>query len=299
MNALNVAVVGVGSFGRHHVRHLSRHARVGSVTVVDRNGERARACAATHGARVAEDVASVSPDAAVITVETEAHRAVAESLIARGVHVFVEKPIAASDIDAFALVAAAERAGVVLQVGHVERFAPAFVAIAERAQGIRSIKAVRHNPPRPTPPTADVVVDLMIHDIDLALALAAAPVTAVTAGTTDGGEAATARLDFANGVVARLSASRRAVATERALTIEDAGGAWHADLLTGRLTRTTPGGTEDHLLPSRDNLAAELDEFVCAALGEARPTVDGRAGAAALAVATRVRAALSMYPLSA
>lgn len=295
MQGFHVAVVGAGSFGRHHVRHLSRHPLVSRLTVVDADDTRACALAAEHGVEAATDLAVVRPAAAVVAVPTEAHRTIAQRLIANGAHVFVEKPIAGSDADAAALVTAAEVNGVVLQVGHIERFSPAFAAISSRARGIRHIAARRHNPPRPVPPTADVVLDLMIHDIDLALALAGAPVRAVSATAPDGGsEAATATLVFANGITAELSASRVSPVTERVLTVHDADGVWHADLVAGRLGRTAGGIVQpDEAVPGRDNLFAELDEFVRAALGQTRPTVDGRAGAAALAVAGRIRAAIA------
>jgi predicted dehydrogenase len=295
MQAIHVAVVGAGSFGKHHVRHLSRHPLVRSVTVVDRDGERARAIAGEHGAAVATDIAEVAPDAAVVAVPTEAHRAVAGAFLARGAHVFIEKPIAATADEARALIAEAERRGRVLQVGHIERFSPAFAALAGEARGIRHIAVRRHNPPRAVQPSVDVVLDLMIHDIDLVLALAGVPVVRVAAVPCDAaGHSVSARLDFAGGLVAELSASRLSPVTERTLTVHDAAGVLRADLGVGRLDRTTGTTVAPVPLPAgQDNLAAELDEFVRASLGLATPRVDGRAGAAALEIATRIRAAIA------
>ncbi|RAH97666.1 oxidoreductase [Acuticoccus sediminis] len=295
MQALHIASIGAGSFGRHHARHLSQHPLVGKVTIVDQDEARAAGLAAEHGTAWTSDIASISPDAAVIAVPTEAHRAIAEPLIGRGASVFIEKPIAGSDADAAALVAAAERAGVVLQVGHIERFNPAFAVIAEGANGVTHIAARRHNPPRPTPPTADVVLDLMIHDIDLALTLAGQMPRTVNAFAPDGGaESAVASLHFANGITADLSASRLSPVTERVLTVHDADGVWRADLAAGRLARTAHGAiVSDEPIAPRDNLFTELDEFVRAVLGGPHPTVTGRAGAAALAVAERIRAAIA------
>ncbi|WP_170135057.1 Gfo/Idh/MocA family protein [Acuticoccus kandeliae] len=289
-------MVGTGSFGRHHVRHLSQHPRVRRVTVVDLDRERAEAVAAPHGASVETDLDALEVDAAVVTVPTEHHRSVAERLIARGAHVFIEKPIAGTDADAAALVMAAERAGVVVQVGHIERFSTVFQALAARASGTTKIIARRHNMPRPVPPTADVVLDLMIHDIDLALTLAGAPVREVIATAPDGaeGEAAAATLRFANGIVAEISASRLAAETERTLTVHDSAGLLRADLGAGTLSREADGLAVPQELPvAHDNLAVEIDEFVRAALGEATPSVDGRAACSALVVANRVRAALA------
>ncbi|MCF3935403.1 Gfo/Idh/MocA family oxidoreductase [Acuticoccus sp. M5D2P5] len=289
---IHVGVVGTGSFGRHHVRHLSQHPRVGRVTVVDSDRARAEAVAATCGAAVETDLAALDVDAAVITVPTEWHRSVADRLIATKTHLFIEKPIAASDADAAHLIAAADRAGVILQVGHIERFSVLFQALSERVSGVRHIVARRLNMPRPVPPTADVVLDLMIHDIDLAISLAGSQVREISARGES--EAAEAHLRFANGVTAELSASRLSEATQRTLHVDDATGSWCADLAAGTLTRTTAGRAEPQDLPAaHDNLGLEIDEFVRAALGEATPRVDGRAGAAALAVANRIRAALA------
>lgn len=295
MKALHVASIGAGSFGRHHARHLSQHPLVGHVTIVDRDGARAAALAQEHGTGWTDDLSSIAPDAAVVAVPTEAHRPVAEPLIARGISVFIEKPIAGNDADAADLVAAAARAGVVLQVGHIERFNPAFAALAAGCRGVSHIAAHRHNPPRPVPPAADVVLDLMIHDIDLVLTLAGQMPRTVSAFAPDGGsESAVATLHFAGGLTADLSASRLSPVTERTLTVHDADGVWRADLAAGTLARTAGGKVHDTIeVAPRDNLFTELDEFVRAVAGGARPTVDGAAGAAALSVAERVRSAIA------
>ena len=295
MQEFHVASIGAGSFGRHHARHLSQHPLVTTVTVVDNDAARAEALAEANGTRWTTDIASITPDAAVIAVPTEYPRAIAEPLIARGVSVFIEKPIAGTDADAAALVATAERAGVVLQVGHIERFSTAFAALAAATRGVTHIAARRHNPPRPVPPVADVVLDLMIHDIDLALTLAGAMPTTVTAFAPDGGsESAVARLTFANGVTADLSASRLSPVVERVLTVHDRDGVWRADLAAGRLARTKDGTiAQDAEIAPRDNLFTELDEFVRAVQGGPQPTVTGRDGQAALAVAERIRSAIA------
>lgn len=302
MTSVHVAVFGVGAFGRHHVRHLAGHPAVHRVSVVDLCADRAERVARAHGAVAAGP--DIECDAAVVAVPTEHHFAVASALLARGVPVLVEKPLAANDREAAALVALAARAGVTLQVGHIERFAPAIETLAKRADGVRHIAVRRHNPPRETPPAADVVLDLMIHDIDLAMALAGETPSAVAAVPMDGTgqEAATARLVFPGGVVADVSASRLSAATERQVTVHAANGVWRADLVDGRLDHRTEGGLVPvPLLTGSDKLAAEIDEFVAAVRGEAVPRVDGRSGAAALAVANRVRAALlaPAYRLSA
>ncbi|GAB5374161.1 MAG: Gfo/Idh/MocA family oxidoreductase [Acuticoccus sp.] len=299
MNKCHVAVVGVGSFGRHHVRHLSAHPEIERVTVVDRDVERARVVAALHDVDVADDIAGLTIDAAVITVPTEYHAAVAGPLLDRGIHCFIEKPVASEAHEARALLAAAETSGAVLQVGHIERFSPVFEALAEATGPVGYFAARRHNMPRPVPPTVDVVLDIMIHDIDLALALIDAPVAQVTARAPDGigHECAAATLEFANGAVAELSASRLSPVTERTLIAYDDKGVWFADLADKTLHRAIGGDVHEIGLDTeRDALATELSAFVDAAFGRTTPRVGGTAGQSALAVANEIRAALA--PLS-
>ncbi|WMS43416.1 Gfo/Idh/MocA family oxidoreductase [Acuticoccus sp. MNP-M23] len=301
MKKVNMAVIGVGAFGRHHARHLSANPAIETLTIVDRDIERARAVAGPLGAEAAASVSDLALDAAVVTVPTEAHAAVAGPLLERGVHVFIEKPIADTGVAADALIRAADASGAVLQIGHIERFSAAFEALAKNAGPVRHIAARRHNPPRPVAPTVDVVLDLMIHDIDLCLTLAGAPVTSVEAFAPDGTghEAAIARLVFANGAVADISASRLAPVVERTLDVHDNAGVLHADLVAKAVVRTTGSDvTPIELGPERDSLATELAEFLNAIATGSRPRVDGAAASAALAVAIRIRDALSRQRLS-
>lgn len=292
MSAIHVAVIGVGSFGRHHVRHLCRHPLVDRVSVVDRDPARACAVAEAHGATVATSAAAA--DAVVVAVPTEAHYCVASPLLEAGVPVLLEKPIASSDAEAAALIEAADAGRTLLQVGHIERYSPVMSALQRSAGRPRRIVATRHNAPRATPIAADVVLDLMIHDIDLVLALAKAPVVTVEAGARDasGHEAATARLTFADGMIAELSASRLAASVERTITVRDARATWHGDFMALSLTETRDDQSTVHALAAQDNLANELDTFVRAVVFGHRPNVDGEAGAAALAIANRIRAAV-------
>ena len=293
MQTIRMAVVGAGSFGRHHVRHLSQHARVRDLVVVDRDAARARRLATMHGVDAAPSLDGLDVDAAIVAVPTEAHAEVALALIERGIHVLIEKPIASSDEEAETIVAAADLAGVVVQVGHVERVSLPFLALAAHAKRPLRMSAVRHNQPRAVPPSADVVLDLMIHDIDLVLALASAPVVDVDGAQSADGHDATARIEFANGAVADLSASRLAGVGERTLTVVTKGATFTADFAAQRLVRRR-GSQRAHDVPlpvPHDNLLTELDAFIAAALGERRPIVDGVAGSRALQVANCIRAA--------
>lgn len=296
MKIRHVALVGAGHFGRHHLRHLTNHERVGAVTVVDKDIERARTLAKAHGADVATTLEGCALDAAIIAVPTEAHFLVAAPLVARGIPVLIEKPVAATVEEAARLNAIAQNAGTFIQVGHIERFSAAFDALSKRCGPVRHIAARRHNPPRDVPPTVDVVLDLMIHDIDLALALAGAPVQTMTATAPDGigQEAATAQLTFMNGVVADLSASRLAPRMERNLIVHAAGGVFHADLAQKSLLHLS--GQDVIQIPTdgdRDNLKEEISSFLDVVARRVPPKVCGEAGLSALAVANEVRQALA------
>ena len=307
---LNIAVVGSGYFGRFHARHYAAHPDCRLVAVVDADLERARAVAAEFGgmAYAAGDALPDGIDAASVAVATVAHRAVAEALLARGIAVLVEKPIAATLADADALVAAAEAAGAVLQVGHIERFSACFAAVAGQSRGRpRFLQARRMTEPKKRATDVDVVLDLMIHDIDLAMAIADAPVVAVDAVgeayINDTLDVCQAHLTFRNGVVADLTASRIAESGERTLRIHWDDGFTVADLqnhVVVEAGRAAPGaGAEPDWRIARrtidrvDGLRAEIDEFVAAVRGERRPRVCGRTGRDVLAVALSIGAAAS------
>lgn len=237
-------------------------------------------------------------DAVAIAVPTSFHHMIARDLIDAGVHVFVEKPLAVTVVDAADLVARAEKAGVVLQVGHIERFSPAFQDLAKRVRALRNISCIRHAPWKGRAADVDVVLDLMIHDIDLTLALANAPVISVEAAgspvVSGENDVVGARLTFDNGIVASLSASRVAASGERSLTISETGRRLRADLAAQTLTVMPEAGqAETHEFGAADNLAAEISAFIESASTGNRPLVDGRAGLDALKVAEMVRAAVA------
>jgi predicted dehydrogenase len=270
------------------------------VAVVDSDEARAFSTGVTYGAEGFADFRALigKVDAVAIAAPTSDHHAIAAELIDAGIHVFVEKPIAVTIADAADLVARADKAGVVLQVGHIERFSPAFQELANRVRALKSITCVRHAPWKGRAADVDVVLDLMIHDIDLALALAKAPVIAVeAAGTpvvTGECDVVGARLTFDNGVVAALSASRVAAEAERSLSVNEAGRKLRADLSAHTLTVTPQSGDpETHELGPADNLAAEIAAFLESVSTGARPLVDGRAGLEALKVAELIRAAVA------
>ena len=214
MEPLRVAVVGVGHLGKAHARVYSEIPGVRLVAVVDPVRERAEAAARAHGAEVVDDVRTLAGrvDAASVVVPTVAHEAVARELLGRGVPCLVEKPLAKTLAEADRLVALARAKGVALQVGHIERFNPAVAAVQGRIGAIRFAECHRLSPFRFRATDVDVVMDLMIHDIDILLHLVQSPVVRVEAMgvpiMTERVDIANARLVFANGCVANVTASR-------------------------------------------------------------------------------------------
>ncbi len=298
---IDVAVVGLGYFGSHHARHFAAHPSARLVAVVDADPGRALSAAEAHGAEALADHRALigKVQAVSIAVPTGAQYAVASELIEAGIHLFVEKPIAADVPAAVDLVERAARRRTVLQVGHIERYAPAFRALQERVRAPRLIECVRRTPWSGRAADVDVVLDLMIHDIDLVLTLAGSAVRAVEASgasvVTRANDVAEARVTFANGIVATLATSRVATEGERNITVTEPGRQLVADLAQSELTILTgTAGTatsERVPLPRSDNLAAEVDGFLASVSRRAKPLVDGRAGLDALKLAEAILAA--------
>ncbi len=220
--ALRVAVIGTGSLGKEHSRIYSSLAASGEIQfagVYDASPEVARSVAERHRVPVLaslEQAAEVA-DALSIVTPTSSHFSIARDLLLRGRHVLVEKPMTDNSEDAAALVALAQAHGCVLQVGHVERFNPVFQRLQEVAPEPRFIEAHRLSPFPARSTDVGVVLDLMIHDLDIVLAFVKSPVVSVDgvgiAVLSRGEDIANARLRFANGCVANLTASR--VSSER------------------------------------------------------------------------------------
>jgi predicted dehydrogenase len=308
--ALAVAVLGAGHFGRFHALKLARGARTRLVAVHDADPARAAQVAGEAGAPalgLAEAIAAA--EAVVVAAPTRFHFALARAALDAGRHVFVEKPVAATLEEADALIALARERGRVLQVGHIERFSAAFRAVREAPPGGRAIhwEAVRAAPFRPRSLDVSVVLDLMIHDIDLVLALAGeapAEVQAVGARVMSGHpDFAVARLRFPSGRAATITASRVSIAMERRLRVLGTEGEMAVDFLARSLAVLRRGGAEavatmpEHGLDratwsDHDSLEAEQAAFAAACLDGAPVEVDGAAGRAALAVALAVEAAI-------
>ena len=303
-NSIRVGVVGVGSFGAHHARHYAGQAGARLVALADADFARASAAAEKYGGVAYRDHRALigKVDAASVTVPAALHHEVARDLIDAGIHVFVEKPLAADRESAADLVAHAKRTGVTLQVGHIERFSPAFLALAERVRAPRLMSFVRHTVWQGRGADVDVVRDLMIHDIDLALTLAGAAVVSVAASgaavVTTSYDVAEARIEFATGAVAVLAASRVAAVPVRTAEVVVPGCRLTADFAAPALSLTSrsgsePARTEAIPLAPADNLASEITAFL-ASVGSGAPTlVDGPAGLDAVRVADMILAAIA------
>jgi predicted dehydrogenase len=298
---IRVGVVGLGSFGRHHARHYAQNPKAQLVAVSDQDAARGKENG--QGAPLFADHRDLigKVDAVSVAVPASHHAAVARDFIDAGVHVLIEKPIAIDIADAKDLIERAEAKGVVLQIGHVERFSPAVAALQSRLTVPRRIAARRKTRWSGRSTDVDVVLDLMIHDIDLVLTLADAPVASVAASgvctKSDTTDEAEAWLTFANGAIATLSASRVAADGERRLTVTEPNTSYAADLSGPSLSMTSrrvPGAVPvPVMLQPRDNLGAEIDAFLTSVATGARPMVDGAAGLAALEIAQRIRAAIA------
>jgi len=282
---LPVGVVGVGILGFHHARLYAAHPGVRLVGVHDKLPERADEVARACGTRafVALGALLDSVCAVSVVVPARAHHAVGIAALERGRHVLMEKPLAAAVGEAAGLVAAADRARVVLQPGHVERFNPSLVAAKGSLVRPRRLRFRRLAPATVRGADVSVVLDLMLHDLDLALWLDGGPVAGVEASAEAvvgaNADVAEARVVFASGCVAEFEASRVADRKVRTLEAWTAGGKVELDLAAA--------------VPGDEPLGAEIACFVRAARGEAAPAVPASDGLAAVELAWRVLAAAS------
>ena len=307
---LRVGVIGAGHFGRFHVLKLAASPRARLIGVHDHAPDRAARVAAEAGAE-AMDLAALlrACDAVVVAVPAGAHHAVAGPALRTGCHVLVEKPIATSLADADDLARLAEERGLVLQVGHLARFSAAQGAIRERAGSPLYIEASRVGTFKQRGTDVSVVLDLMIHDLDLALELAQSPITAVdavgAAVASPRYDMANARLRFASGAVATIAASRVAPRTERKMRIFGVHGAVSVDFVGRTVSLVARGrgepipagppgfGVETASWQERDALEAEQAAFISAVLDGTPVITDAVAGRRALDAALRVEAAVA------
>lgn len=301
-----VGVVGVGYLGSLHARKYSQMEEADLVGVVDTDFVRAEAIAAQLKTRAygSHDALFGKVDAVSIATPTESHTAVGLAFLSRGVDVMIEKPIAATTTEAMRLVEEAERGKAILQVGHLERFNAAVVALEGRVKDPMFIESERLSPFPNRGADVDVILDLMIHDIDIILSLVPSDVERVDAVgipvVSSKVDIANARLRFRNGCVANVTASRVAGARVRRITLFQSGEYISIDYANQRLSISRPmeGGlgpagitSEDLDIEKRDSLMEELRSFLACSSTRTTPVVSGRDGLRALEVARMIQEA--------
>ncbi len=317
---LPVGVIGVGALGQHHARHLARLDEVHLVGVCDIDAARSEKVAAELGTAAFVEVEDLLArvEAVTIAVPTPEHAEVGMRALELSVPVLMEKPLAATLGQADALIAAARRRRVQLQVGHIERYTRALRAAEPYLNGPRYFESQRRAPFQPRGTDVAVVLDLMIHDLDLVLHLTGgSTATEVRASgisvLSSHLDLANARVEFANGAVAQATASRVARERIRRLRLFQPNGYFSLDLASGggEFMRVRSGwqpGTGRELAdvverilleaPEADALALELQSFVHAVRGQREVVVRGEEGRAALALALRVADAVRTQPLA-
>lgn len=313
---VRIGVIGVGALGFHHARQLREIPDATLVGFFDSNGERAAKVAAELGLRAFDTVEQLldAVDAVTIAVPTPAHFAVASKALERGKHVLVEKPIAATLEEADQMLAIAQRTGALMQTGHVERFNRAIRGALQYVDHPRFIESNRLAPFNPRGSDVAVVLDLMIHDIDLIHTLVGGTVSEMSAVgvpvLTPFVDIANARLTFASGAVANITASRVSRERMRKLRIFQPSGYLSLDLGTGTgefyrlkadmdvaaFVRDAQGAQAIEQFVERvtidaqegDALRLELESFIAAVEGKSPITVTGVAGREALAIALQI-----------
>jgi predicted dehydrogenase len=306
---LSVGLIGAGHFGRFHALKLAAASRAGISGIYDASPERAQTVAWEAGTQKLglDELLAVS-DAVIIAAPAEFHFEHAMRALGVGKHVLVEKPIAATLEQATHLIELAAAKNLVLQVGHLERFSAAHGALAARMGKPLYIEAVRVAPFKPRGTDVSVILDLMIHDLDLVLALIDSPIVSVdavgAAVASDHEDIANARLRFANGCVATITASRISLKLERKMRIFGRKSYLSVDFANRKLTLIgrdsgipLPGGLgfgiEESAWTEHDALEAEQAAFVASVLDGAPVLVDAAAGRRALDAALQVGAAMS------
>jgi predicted dehydrogenase len=301
---LRIGVVGAGHFGRFHALKIAASRRATPSGIFDLDPARAEAVARETRTRpLSWEALLDASDAVVIAAPAEVHFALAGAALRAGKHVLVEKPIAATLDEADALGELAAERRLVLQVGHLLRFSAEHKAISERMRRPLYLDCVRIAPFKPRGTDVSVILDLMIHDLDLVLALVDSPIESVDAVGAPVASAhediANARVRFQNGCVATITASRISLKTERKMRLFSQEGYMSVDfgsrklMMIGRerglpLPGTGGGRLEEITWKDHDALEAEHAAFVAAVLDGAPVVVDAAAGARALAAALAV-----------
>jgi predicted dehydrogenase len=301
---LRTAVVGTGYLGRFHAQKHAGLPDVDLIGVCDLDAEAGRAVAAELGTRYFahhEELRGLV-DAVTIAASTAAHFDLARFFLDNGVHVLVEKPMTETSSQAADLAALADARGLKLQVGHIERFNPALISAREGLDRVRFIECHRLAPFKPRSVETNVVLDLMIHDLDLILSLVdAAPERVSGVGLavlTESVDIANARIEFGNGAIANVTASRASTKAERKFRVWQEQQYVAIDFGRGSVQKVTSSGAwtpdesplteQSWSLDKGDALRAETEAFVRSVREDEPCVVSGRDGLAALELAERI-----------
>ena len=295
MAVLKTGLIGAGVFGGYHAGKIAGSAKTEFVGVFDPDKERCSVLAAKHGVQAFGTQLELlnALDAVIVACPATYHEAVVSEAIATGVHTMVEKPLALTGQGAKELASRADAAGLILQVGHQERFVLEEMGLFDIPEKPKSIKALRMSPPAPDGRAGDVSViwDLMIHDLDMAARLMGTNASVQASGRSVHSkhiDDATAELVFPSGK-AIIMASRAAAERDRKMTLEYPSGTIAIDFLTRSVSNTTPFDVRadvSEMMP--DPLGAADEAFFAASLGERASPIPGREAAIAVDYAERV-----------
>ncbi len=302
---LKVAVVGAGHLGKWHADKYAAAADCELVAVVDSNDEVAREIASKHGAESFNDYREILDrvDAVSLVVPTSAHYKIAREILEAGIHCLIEKPITETVEEAASLVEIAAARQLVLQVGHIERFNSVMLGIAEQLRQPQFIESTRLAPFTPRATDVSVILDLMIHDIDIILDLVDSPIERISASgisvLSNSIDIANARIEFANHCVANVTASRISRKRERKLRIFQKDAYLSADLQNkilavnkkaeiGNVEEFPNISHEETGFEDNDALNLEVLDFINAIKTGTRPLVNGEDGKRALETAIAI-----------
>lgn len=305
MKKLRVGVIGTGYLGKFHAEKYADMEAAELVGVVDTNQKQAVEIAKKHGVKAffsPEEILG-KVDAVSIVVPTPLHYQVSRIFLEHDVDVLIEKPITTTLKEADSLIDLAESRGLIIQVGHLERFNPAVIALEDVLKTPMFIESHRLSIFQPRGTDVDVVLDLMIHDIDIILNLVKSEITSIQAAgipvITKHGDIANARLEFASGCVANVTASRISLKNERKLRLFQRDAYISVDFANREITMIRQDGkAKDSIIPGMDinsrcftksdALSAELVSFVQSVRNRISPEVTGKMGRDALQVALSI-----------
>lgn len=301
MMRIKTAVIGAGYLGKFHIEKLASlpHSNLAAICDIDKN--QLHVLSKRHNIITTSDYQSLvgKIDAVNVVTPTASHFDIAQFFLKNGVHVFIEKPISTKLEDANHLIQLAKKNNLILQVGHIERFNPAFQAMKTHLSNPFFIEAQRLKPFQVRGSDASVILDLMIHDIDLVLSITNAKIKNITAtGTrvvTSWIDIANARITFDNNCVASITASRINTHTIRQLRVFQHNAYLYTDMDKNNCYIRERNSFEEKCLPKNDALNDEINAFLHAIIYHKTPIVSGQQARNALAVAIHIEKLCGEY----